>query len=262
MNKRPRNLYNYYLAFLGVLTVLPMLAPILAKLGESISIFTIPAKIIYFVYSFTCHQFDHRSLHLFDYQYAWCGRETGLFLSFFVVSVLVKFFKIKRIAWYWVVPFMLGWLLDGGVQTVATFIVGLNSTASLNDPIYISSDLTRFMSGALFGIGLALFISTFMYNGFNEGQPDNRHNIADTPSKLVKFFLSNKYKVVITSFIAMLGIYTLLVGAWNITSVKYKPSDLWDTIVRTPANDFYVRRAHAICPTTTEDPLNVACFFK
>ncbi len=257
-----RNLYNYYLLFLGLLAGLPMLAPILAKLGESISLFEIPAKAIYFVYSFTCHQFDHRSLHLFDYQFAWCARETGLFLSFLVVSILIKYFKIKRISWYWVVPFMLGWLLDGGIQTVATWIVGLNSTASLNDPIYVSGDLTRFMSGALFGIGLALFISTFMYSGFNENRPDNRVNISATRSKLVELLFSTKYRVVITSVVLMLTIYTALIGLWGATSTKHKPSDLWDSEVRTPVTDFYIRRADGLCPTTTSDLFNIPCFFK
>lgn len=260
--KNPKNYYNYYLLFIGLLTGLPMLAPILAKLGESIGFFEIPAKMIYFIYSFTCHQFDHRSLHIFDYQYAWCARETGLFLSFFLVSVFVKYFKIKKISWYWVVPFMLGWLLDGGIQTVATWIVGLNSAASLSDPLYISGDLTRFMSGALFGIGLALFISTFMYSSMNEGLADSRISPTSTAITWVRTFLGGKYRTVLTLSLLCLALYTALVGVWGITSTKHRPSDAWDTMVRTPAHDFYIRRADGLCPTTDTDLFNIPCFFK
>lgn len=53
----------FILTVLGTFVVLPFLAPIFMHLG-----WEIPARVIYFIYSFLCHQLPERSLYLFGPQ--------------------------------------------------------------------------------------------------------------------------------------------------------------------------------------------------
>lgn len=222
--------YNIYLAFLTTLVILPVLAPTLLYIG-----FESPAKLIYFVYSFSCHQFDNRSLHLFDYQYAWCARDTAIWTSVWLTALYVKFSDVKSIKLYWLIPFIVPIALDGGIQTIYTVLdidpVGLNT----GSPLYISNNFTRFMTGGIFGIGLSLWISpTF------KGILQRSTKIKLVNSKILIAFA--------LSFIMLLN-YIFLVQVWSITSEKYKPAGTLDMIVRTPSIDFFTRRKHAVCPT-------------
>jgi uncharacterized membrane protein len=54
---------NLILGFLLIFSIIPVFAPVLMKFG-----LTFPAKIIYWVYSFFCHQFPFRSWFLFGAQ--------------------------------------------------------------------------------------------------------------------------------------------------------------------------------------------------
>jgi uncharacterized membrane protein len=60
-DKSPRNIWiNLFLWIYGVWVILPFLAPILMQLG-----WVVPAKALYSLYSFFCHQLPQRSLFLF-----------------------------------------------------------------------------------------------------------------------------------------------------------------------------------------------------
>lgn len=248
--KRKLNFYDYYVIFLGVLATLPILAPALLKLSESLPVLQLPANIIYLVYSFTCHQFASRSLHLFDYQYAWCARDTGIWLGVFLAAVFVK--KYKGIKWYWILPFIVPIALDGGIQTIAT-VLGVNPTGVVGEPFYISNNLMRFLTGSLFGIGLSMWISPFLYQ---EGKT------TELSTKPQSTGLSRLWKTVqapMTIWAICLSFFLTSVQLWNVTSVANKPSDFLDSAVKTPLSDFYTRREDGPCPAGINDLVRANC---
>jgi uncharacterized membrane protein len=243
-----RQPYNWYLGVLITINTLPILAPIFAKLAESSSFFEIPAKLIYFVYSFTCHQFVHRSFLAFDYQFGWCARDVGIWLGILLIAILARNEKFKGIKWYWVFPFIMPIALDGGIQTLAT-LFGLQGIAGgTTDIVYVSNNLIRFMTGAIFGIGVSAFLSPNLYRTFKNKE------IAPNVTDLTKKFL------ILAVSIALI-FYFGVVQLWNSTSVNYVPTDILDTAVKTPAQELFARRAHGLCPSTQEDLFRFDCFF-
>ena len=142
------NMYNLFLVFLVVLNVLPWLAPVFTHLG-----WKAPAKVIYSVYSFLCHQFAWRSIHVADHQCAWCARDTFIWGAVLAIALIVKLYRVKALKWYWVIPFVIPIALDGGVQTIAA-LVGFRS----EEPYYISTNMMRMATGGTFGIGLGLWM--------------------------------------------------------------------------------------------------------
>lgn len=140
--------YDAFLVFLFMLNVLPFLAPLLADMG-----FNLPAKVIYSAYSFMCHQFSWRSIHILDHQVAWCARDTFIWGTMFAIALVVRLYKVKKMQWYWVIPFVIPIALDGGIQTIAT-ILGYAS----GEPYYMSTNTIRMLTGGLFGIGLGLWM--------------------------------------------------------------------------------------------------------
>lgn len=246
MRKILRNPYHVYLAVITLLAITPILAPILLKLGESAPIFETIAKVIYLIYSLTCHQFHHRSLHLFDYQFAWCARDTGIWLGILVVAIAARKSSFTGIKWYWVLPFIVLMALDGGIQTIATLIGIKAATVGSPDILYVSNNLVRFLTGACFGVGVSLWLSPMLRETFKNN-----------------FEMKGKFKLKMLPVIAVviMTIYAAFVQAWNLTSVDYKPTDILDTAVKTPSGEFFARRANAVCPTTNEDIFNLDCFF-
>lgn len=234
-----KNIYNYFLGFLTIVAFTPFFAPIFMQLG-----FEPGAKIIYFIYSFTCHQFDSRSVHLFDYQIAWCARDTAIWLSVWLVAVFVKFSDIKPIKLYWLIPFVVPIALDGGIQTIFTMLdvnpIGLNTGM----PLYISNNFSRFLTGAIFGVGLSLWISPALKV---QGEK------LKIKSKVLTELLKDPKKISLLAIFIMFVVYLNLIFIWNITSKKYKPEGALDMVVRTPYQDFFRRRGHGICPTSLED---------
>ncbi|MCA9385667.1 DUF2085 domain-containing protein [Candidatus Dojkabacteria bacterium] len=147
------NLFTIFVWFLIILNVLPFIAPMAASFG-----WYWISEPIYFVYSFMCHQFHWRSLHINNHQVAWCTRDTFIWGSFLAVTLAVKHgFITKGLKWYWLIPFTIPIALDGGIQTIAT-MVGFN----FNEQFYLSTNLMRMITGSIFGIGLGVVISTFL----------------------------------------------------------------------------------------------------
>lgn len=232
--------YRYYLSFLTTVSLLPILAPVLLKISESLPVLQLPAKLIYLIYSFTCHQFAYRSFVLFDYQYAWCARDTGIWLGMAAVAFVAP--RLRPLRWYWLVPFMIPIALDGGIQTIATML-GVQIQGVTGAPVYIASNFVRFITGALFGVGISLWLSPFFFEAFGGKLPESPN------SKKVYAFL--------VSFLA--AIYLFITVAWTLTSANNLPSDILDSAVKTPAMDFYVRREWAPCPAGVDDLLNLDC---
>lgn len=155
--------YDVFLLGLFVLNIAPILAPIFAHFGLKV-----PAKVIYFIYSFTCHQFHWRSLHIFDHQCAWCTRDTFIWGAIFVVALLVRLYKVKALKWYWLIPFVIPIALDGVIQTIAT-VLGFED----DNPLYMSTNPIRMLTGATFGTGLALWMMPTMQQILAEENSSN-----------------------------------------------------------------------------------------
>lgn len=246
--------YNWYLATLTVLVSLPILAPILLKLG-----LTFPAKIIYLIYSFFCHQFATRSIHIYDLQYAWCSRDTGIWLGMALTAWALKYRKVKPIKWYWVLPFVVPIALDGGIQTIFTML-NLSYSGGLSGiPIYSSNNLVRFLTGAFFGIGLSLWISgTFIEDLIKDDEQEEKKEV-----KLVKKLFNRQVKFVALLMGVLLSFYLFSVAIWKVTSISILPTDIADSAVKLQNSNFFERRADAVCPTHgAEDIFSFECFFE
>lgn len=222
------NIIESFIVILTGLNILPLLAPILAKIG-----WYWPSKAIYTLYSFFCHQLHWRSLHVCDYQYGWCSRCTFMWINILFSAIAVKFLKIKKIKWYWAAVLIAPMALDGIVQTVATML----GFASFTSITYMSSNFMRMFSGSLFGLGFGLFIFT----NLNEVVLMEKGVKAKKPAwGLLRFVLLS----MLTSFL----IYVLMVFVWDASSKEYKPENLLDLSVRTPAQtqDFIIRGKDAL----------------
>lgn len=237
-------IFDYYIGFLALLNLLPVIAPLMLRLGLEA-----PAKIIYFIFSFTCHQFASRSIHLYDYQYAWCSRDTGIWFGVLIVALLFKLKKLKPIAWYWVIPFMIPIALDGGLQTIFTFLNITPDGTLAGETIYASNNLARFITGGIFGMGISLWISGSLL-------PEDAQN------ELKESKSSRKQSFKIVGIIAILFlVYFSLVSAWNLTSSENKPSDILDSAVKIQSENFFARRENGICATESmSDLFNLDCF--
>lgn len=241
--------YAGYIAFLAFVNLLPILAPVLLKLGENSIFFHTFAKVIYFIYSFTCHQFDHRSFFMFDYQYAWCARDVGIWLGILFGAIHVARAPESRLRWYWLLPFIIPIALDGGIQTIAT-LFAVNPYGATGDPVYISSNLTRFITGALFGFGLSWWLSRTMLDA------------ATLKVVSVVETLQSKWKQARYWLAGLLVSYVVILFAWNLTSPGNPPIDLLDTAPKHPPTEFFIRRRYGACPTTAADYIALDCFIR
>lgn len=252
MKKFFSNFYNIYLIFLTVLVSLPILAPLLLHIG-----FETPANIIYFVYSFLCHQFSSRSIEFYDYQMAWCARDTAIWFGIFLTAWLVNFNKLPKLRWYWVLPFIVPMALDGVLQTIFTFLNLTPAGVLSGEPLYISNNLSRFMTGAIFGIGVGWWLSQQLKGLYGEKVNAAGQKVTSLAYRL-RYILWTGLLVGI-----MFGIYVLLVQIWNNTSVEHKPLNALDSTVKSSGDLFFIRRADGACPTSgASDLFATECFFK
>lgn len=248
------NFYNIYLTGLTILISLPLLAPVFLHLG-----LTQVAKVIYFIYSFFCHQFAYRSIHLYNYQFAWCARDTGIWIGIWLAALLIKLGKVKGIKWYWVVPFVIPIALDGGIQTIFTVLNVSSSGDLVGLPLYMSNNLTRFMTGSIFGIGLSLWLSPMILSDSVGGKLKEEVSVKEELTRS-KLFLSNKFRVMLLC-VFMFPVYVFLFLLWGSTSSVNQPSQPLDAVVKAPVEDFLTRREHAVCTTNGfQDILALDCF--
>lgn len=218
-----RNIYETFLSLILTLNILPLLAPLLAKLG-----WYWPSKAIYTLYSFFCHQLHWRSIHVCDYQYGWCSRCTFMWFNILLSGIALKIFKMRKIKWYWIVVLIAPMALDGVIQTVATML-GLASFTSIT---YMSSNFMRMLTGSMFGLGFGLFIFGNLQEIvlLEKGEKHKGKKLS-----LVWF--------VIASMLISLLTYILMVFIWDKTSPSYKPLNFLDWGVRTPAqNEEFIDR--------------------
>lgn len=244
MNKFKKILspFNIFLIVVALLNVFSISAPLLLELGLET-----PAKVIYFIYSFFCHQIHYRSLHIFDHQYAWCTRDTFIWFGVLVAGLYVKYFKYKGIKWYKVIPFVIPIALDGGIQLIAT-MVGL-SDDSTGQPFYASTNFSRMVTGGLLGIGIGLWVFPLLTEMFNDKVHSLQSSVHGLSSRYQKLPI-----VVLITFISLFVLYLGLIGLWEITSSEYEPINVLDSSSRFPADkdEWLVRRKNGLCPTDIE----------
>jgi uncharacterized membrane protein len=225
---------TFFIGFLVLINVLPVLAPIFMNWG-----WIVPAKVIYFIYSFFCHQIHWRSVHLYDHQCAWCARDMAIWGSLLIVALLIKFFKLKGIKWYQVIPFVIPIALDGGLQTIATAIDPGGGT------FYVSTNLMRTITGSIFGVGLGLMLTPMLIE-LEVAKLKDRAEILIGKIKLT----INALNVGIIAFLGYFLYYLILVFAWQTSSALYKPANFVDFEVKAPLSKDVIieRRLHAVCP--------------
>jgi len=264
MKKHIKTLDFWFFVVVGTFVLLPILAPILSTIGLHG-----PAKIIYFIYSFTCHQFHSRSIHIFDSQFAWCARDTGIWIGFFLGAILYKLGFVKAIKIYFILIFMIPIGLDGGIQSIFTFL-NLGADGSLATDIgYVSNNLTRFMTGSFFGLGLSLALVPQILH-------QNLEIKSEVKTKLKTFFQKSHIKYqnfsfihssIVKLFIVVILFFTIyfsFVHFWDLTSSKYQPTNELDSIPKIQENNFFERRRNGECPTqgdTIKELFALDCFF-
>lgn len=255
----------FMLIFFSILFVLPFLAPILSSFGaNSIS------RIIYFIYSWFCHQFHTRSLYLFDHQCAWCARDTGIWAGVLLSSWLYLKGFVERIRWFHLPIFVLPILLDGGVQTISS-LISLNQAVE-NSGEYLSNNFLRFVTGAWLGIGIGLWIVPNISEviGFKkrrrapeyyqaEMQKPKDGNLGEDASP-IPFGLQFKNFSFITILTILILFYIFLVFLWNLTSQVIKPTNFIDSIPKDQDITQFERRKYGECPSKGNNIFNFECF--
>lgn len=226
-NALTENFYTVLLGIMVLLNSLPIIAPICAAIG-----FETPAKAIYFMYSFFCHQLHWRSLHVCDHQYGWCSRCSAIWINVLLTGIFVKYFKVKPIKWYWILALILPMALDGVIQTIAT-LMGFASTGEI---YYMSNTLMRTISGGLFGVGFGLWVWTTIADNLTKDQLARR--VKDL----------SLLKVTIYTLLISFILFILALFVWQQTSPNYQPANFWDFAVKTPTypQEFLVRAKNAL----------------
>lgn len=136
--------------FLGLYAGLPFLAPILMSFGYSV-----PSNLIYSAYRFACHQLPSRSYFIFGQQVAFCHRDTAIYVSLFLATILFGFIRrrVKPLPLKGYVVFLIPMALDGITQ-----LFGLRT----------SNWQLRSITGALFGIGSAWLALPYLEEAFQD----------------------------------------------------------------------------------------------
>ncbi|MDQ6985000.1 MAG: DUF2085 domain-containing protein [Candidatus Dojkabacteria bacterium] len=240
------NIFDYYIIFLTILFALPLLAPIFSHFGlDGV------AKPIYFFYSFFCHQFHTRSLHLFDNQYAWCARDTGIWFGWLLAAISIRLSVLNNIKFKYYFLLLIPIVIDGGIQTFGTLQnIGTNGDLS-STSFYISNNLMRFITGGLFGFGIGSMFAFYIKASTEkniEGDKNERSN-------------KSSFKNLASLLSILLITYIFLIQAWSISSHEYKPTNFLDSKTKIQETDFLQRRTNGVCPVAGEDMFKFECFF-
>lgn len=141
MAERWLGLVNALMAFY---VALPVAAPMLVAAG-----WPTEAALIYWLYSYACHQLPSHSWFAFGYQMAYCQRDTALYLALFVGGLLYsrQRYWTRGLPWWGYMALALPIAIDGG-----TALVGVRE----------STPFLRTLTGALFGLATAWFVYPLM----------------------------------------------------------------------------------------------------
>lgn len=233
-NKLMRNLPLLLGVLILSMDVIALLAPILAKLKvEAIS------DGIYFVYSFLCHQRPWRSLHIFDYQVAWCTRDTFIYLSMGLSALFVNKFKIRKVKWYIPLIAVIPFAADGLLQLFAEFKGVLNDKEVY---FYASTNFIRMLTGSIFGTGAGLWVFSLLDETIEEEmQADKVENVKKTVSKM-------SWKTGFGLIFSICVIFYLgFIQLWRVTSNDYPPAGFVDNKRYFPGYNYEVTERCGHC---------------
>lgn len=228
------NFLNLFLLFLIVLNVAPILAPLLVNWGVET-----PAKGIYEIYSFFCHQQHWKSIHLHDHQIAWCTRDMFIWGSMLSVGIIVKKRYLPPLGLFWLIVYSIPIALDGGIQTLAA-VLGYGS----GEAFYVSNNFFRMLTGTLFGTAIGLYMLPRLVQVFAKREEKKSMGNQDVN----KGFGESDWRVVLSLMTFMIIIYLIFIQIWLKTSTQYIPSNWIDSEVRIPADkeEWFVRRKNGI----------------
>lgn len=218
-----------FLVFLISLNLFPILAPILLHFEKIES-----SQAIYTIYSFFCHQQHWKSIHIHDHQVAWCTRDMFIWGSILITLIIVLFRKVRPLGFFWLVIYSIPMLLDGGLQTVAA-IMGYSDSSAF----YVSNNFFRMITGTIFGSGFGLYMFPRMKSLILQEQG---MGVEKTSKLLMKGV--NHLKIIVLILTIMFLIYIVLIQVWQITSIKYLPTNFLDTETKLPEDnrDWFLRR--------------------
>ncbi len=135
-----------------------VISPIITSIhpvGESAS------NIFYTLYGGVCHQFDSHSFHVHGHPFAVCIRCTAIYFGFLIALVGIRFSDKLHDKKY-----------NPILVLIYSSVPMLMDVASSLTPFYETSTLSRLITGAIFGIGLALLL---------------RRSLTETISSLILF---------------------------------------------------------------------------
>lgn len=229
------SILDVFLIFFILLVTFPILAPIFAHFGADTM-----AKAIYTVYSFFCHQQDWKSLHLFDYQIAWCTRDMFIWGSMLVVLIVLKYKKIEPLSFVLFVLYAIPMALDGGSQLVAT-IVGYRT----GEVFYVSNNFIRMLTGTLFGTALALLMFPRLKEDVDVSSNQERKTVL---MQIKKSFSPTHWKLIGIILLCMILVYIIFIFIWKFTSFSYQPMNFLDWGSKLPLRkeDWFLRRQHGL----------------
>lgn len=204
----PKRIFKGILIVLFLYSFLPILAPIIDKLG-----FSFLSGSIYNVYFFFCHQKASHSFHIFDLQFAYCARDTFIWSAIFFMALLKYLFNYKMIKIRWVILLCLPLIIDGGTQLMSLMLNALIQTPNF----YESTNLLRAVTGTLFGIGLGGSLFAYLFDTLN---------ICSNPYRLTT-------KKAITMTVLFSGsLFIIIYLAEILTCTTYKPLNVFDSAPR------------------------------
>lgn len=134
----------------GLYVGLPVMAPILVWLGLSGL-----AEVIYFIYSYLCHQLPQRSFFIVGNQVAFCQRDVSIYGSIFIAGLAYATTgrRWRPLPWWGAALMILPALTDGSIQ--------------LSGP-YESTWYARVITGTLVGVGTVWFLYPRFERAFGE----------------------------------------------------------------------------------------------
>lgn len=129
-------------------TVLPVLAPCLMAMG-----WRLPSQVIYFVYSFQCHQMPQRSFFICGYRMALCQRCIATYGSVLLGGALFPLVRrwLRPLPWKLYIALNVPLVIDGFLQ-----LVGLRE----------STPFWRVLTGSLFGLSSVWLCYPYLERGF------------------------------------------------------------------------------------------------
>jgi uncharacterized membrane protein len=228
------NILYLFLIFLLLLNLLPIIAPVLLHYD-----FNEGSRAIYQLYSFFCHQQHWKSLHLYDHQIAWCARDMFIWGSMLLVLIIVLVRNTKPLSLLWLIIYSIPMLLDGGLQTLAV-ILGYSDSSVF----YVSSNLSRMITGSIFGSGFGLYIFPRMKEIVQQ------EKVSSSSGSSFKIFKGGTHhiKIILIILLIMSLIYITFIQLWQITSTEYLPTNFLDTETKLPEDnrDWFLRRQRGI----------------